>query len=126
MRILRQRNKTLDALQRRQNRARVLKRDEQRTEVDWLAWTTLGGIRLGGRLRDVSSSGAFFEPRSDLSEPGLLESLAKRPLIERDDAVILSYETTFEDPVQVVATVRWLGPSKEHDCYGLGMKFSAE
>lgn len=126
MRIFKRRDNQRDAMQRRRSRARSPKRLDERTDVDWLASASLGGIHLGGRLRDVSGGGAFFEPRTDLSVPDLLEKIAKRPLLERDDEVILSYEKYFDSPVQIVAKVRWLGPSREHDCYGLGVQFASE
>lgn len=106
---------------------RRYQRSEDRTRVDWEAWTSLGGIRLGGRLRDVSDGGAFFEPRSDMSEPGLLETIRRqRPLIERNDDVVLSYSSAIDEPRHVLATVRWMGPSRKHGCFGLGIQFAAE
>ena len=74
-----------------------------------------------GIVRDISAGGVFFAC-DDGKDPTVEIDL--RRMIEPGDQVVLTYETArFAKARRRLATVRWIGPSRDHGCAGLGLRF---
>jgi hypothetical protein len=100
------------------------RRDQSRREVQWDAECRLGGSFAEGMIHDISRGGVFFRPAgphhhmSDRFDDGALSFL------EPGDTVVLKYTPRIDsEPVTVLATVRWVGKSDEHQASGVGLAF---
>lgn len=105
----------------------INRRVQPRRMVEWDAECRLGGSFAGGIIRDVSRGGVFFTP------DGLDLELADRhdegelSFMEKGDTVLLKYLPRSDSvPVTVLATVRWIGKSREHQARGAGLAFERQ
>ena len=98
------------------------RRQQPRREVNWTAEFRLGGTFAEGLIRDISQGGAFFSPAADeVTDAHSEHALA---FVEPGDTVLLKYAARPDDePVTVLATVRWIGKSDTHEVPGAGVAF---
>ena len=102
----------------------VNRRFESRVPVRWAASCQLGGRFAEGLVRDISGGGVFFTPvRTDTSHEED-KAPAQLAFLEPGDTIVLTYRPDWrEDPVMVLATVRWVGFSHDNEVTGAGLKF---
>jgi hypothetical protein len=99
------------------------RRNGPRVPVEWQAECRLGDKVASGVVRDVSGGGVFFTPI--LSE----QTLAGRrfhilSFLEPGDTVVLTYQPDWQtQPLMVLATVSWVGFSRDNDADGAGLCF---
>jgi hypothetical protein len=77
-------------------------------------------------VRDVSGGGVFFTPLvHESTSTG--ERYHVVSFLEPGDTVVLTYQPDWqEQPLRVLATVRWVGFSRENDADGAGLSFQDE
>ena len=93
----------------------------RRSATAWPAECVIGRRVVVGTVRDVTSKGAFFQPRS----PGQLDTHRESGSVaERDQAVTLRMLYRMTPDVEVAGKVRWSGVSDTHGCGGLGLEFT--
>ncbi len=102
------------------------KRLEARVPIRWRAACKLGGMNAMGLLRDISGSGAFFSAAApDAEHDPTAEHAIK--FLQQGDTVVLTFKPEWqENPVIMLATVKWIGYSRDNEADGAGLAFEAE
>ncbi|MBI5510671.1 MAG: PilZ domain-containing protein [Deltaproteobacteria bacterium] len=100
------------------------RREQSRREVQWDAECRLGGSFAEGLVCDISRGGVFFTPAGAYRTIAHGDDRSAMAFVEPGDTVLLKYSPRAEaDPVMVLATVRWVGRSAEHQAIGAGLEF---
>lgn len=99
------------------------KRLESRVPIRWRAACKLGGMNATGLLRDISGSGAFFSAAGPEAEHDPTAEQAIE-FLQQGDTVVLTFKPDWqENPVIMMATVKWIGFSRDNEVDGAGLEF---
>ncbi|OGQ91605.1 MAG: hypothetical protein A2289_00460 [Deltaproteobacteria bacterium RIFOXYA12_FULL_58_15] len=91
--------------------------------VDCVVECQVGQSFLLGRVRDVSSFGAFLMAEHGLECDGWYSSGQKA--VDVGEHVTVKFSREFGG-VEISGVVRWEGNSPRHGCRGFGIEFEAE
>jgi hypothetical protein len=100
-------------------------RGEGRHDTSWAAECRVGGRVILGRVRDVTSTGAFFQPEMELVT-GTFYGPGATPGLAAGEAVALRLKHRATPDLAVSARVCWTGSSEAHGVAGIGLAFDHE
>ncbi|OGQ83280.1 MAG: hypothetical protein A2289_08190 [Deltaproteobacteria bacterium RIFOXYA12_FULL_58_15] len=103
------------------------KRTGTRHDVSWNAECGVAHGFAMGLIRDISSRGMFFQPVTELLGTPTWETGDVPLLLRPGDKISVSYTLErSQGEVTVPATVKWVGTSKKHGEYGVGLELTRD
>ena len=100
------------------------RRAHARREVTWDGECRVGARFAEGIVRDIGCGGVFFAPTGVHGNIDDRHNEGTLSFVRPGDTVLLKYSPRPDDePVTVLAQVRWIGRSDAHQASGAGLAF---